>query len=1195
MAELHDAIEFGELLDQLFLDKDSLNSLIDALTRSLAQQIAEPELVSEIVSEAREESTRRAAIDLLTRHCRQHGDSVFEALVAATVALRPTHEKLLLFVRKRFPHLPRHAGGGKESIVCEDAVPSFEPAPVFEPDERLVIRFVGRADDVDRVLTTVRRQKTGQKSRPKPGTSLFWFHGFGGMGKSWLLRRLAYTMSRAGSRKARSDCGEVPSSGVLLVDWNPQDLRWGVRAAASEPVGLFRSIAIRATQVFGGEPFKQFWADLAIWEQHSGLWNELSCRFHMALNSLTKKPESTGVIGEAGPDRFAIRVTTPQGEQDALALKEVLQAMGFWPSDPKERTARLGRIERPSAERDEAYEKWAAGIAPAIPHRELLARPYSALAEVLRIGLDKASRIRPVFLLLDTCEFLDEWTDGWLRKLLVPLLAGSSPMVVAIGSRSRPDRYHVSGGRGGWLDELAGRIVPVPFDRDRHFTVSEVAELLRRSKVSMPGTDLDNLAEKLHVVTRGFPLSLGLLTGMYSDLLQEILALEDLGGPELNSSKAARRVAEEVAARFLSHVADREDRDDIIALTILPAVTDDPDSQWDLEYRFRPSWNHPPQRLESFRDDVLAALWGDLEWRRRLRTLEQRYALVGDGDLHPTVRYYFRSDWRLNPPDGLEAVVDRLAAALERIRPAEGVYDQNWVAWSAFRIGIDRWIRPKAVPDRLMRAAAIGEAHGLDISEIRRVAFEFSNIESWPWESSERIPSLPPRWEPVEEACFALLAGLRLSGKVGSFGRQSSKEEPLLVEAIQLFERALEPLWPTLPTHQQRRISAAYLECVTRVTLDTNHPDILQRAVGMAEKLPLPPGGLWWAMLLHNQGLYEASSASLSTIIEENTAEPYPVLVLSHNLAHHQDRPEDALAALDRGLDLTRQAPMLLKAKAELLGDLDRVDEGIQVLESFFETGNGRGHGAFSFQPVSRLHVALGKLYQRAGRLEEAEVELKKLLPWDEENDDAMMELAPVLAKLDKIQDCRTVSESVLKGKAEGTPEWAERANDLAWRLYLAGACLDMAEDIAGRALKVVPSDGNVLQTLMAIQGRAGRWEASEPHVRRYLREYPPDKLFGHFWRDDLLFLRDALKAQRGQWLANLIEEECPKPLDPRWEVVLLALANEEDPPELLREAVEDLTGQLQSDASAGKFPAIPDCTGTSTGDWHPRLSEERR
>jgi hypothetical protein len=134
--------------------------------------------------------------------------------------------------------------------------------------------------------------------------------------------------------------------------------------------------------------------------------------------------------------------------------------------------------------------------------------------------------------------------------------------------------------------------------------------------------------------------------------------------------------------------------------------------------------------------------------------------------------------------------------------------------------------------------------------------------------------------------------------------------------------------------------------------------------------------------------------------------------------------------------------------------------------------------------------------------------------------------------------------------------------------------CLEDAERLAYEAYQGSNEyELGILQTLVAVQARAGRWEAADKYVRRYLQQTSVQDIVGGKWRTEILFFRDSVAAKREQWVADRIVAEAPS--DDRWEVIRLALTEQSDIPEHLQTTVRIVSEQFRSDDPNPRFPTI--------------------
>jgi tetratricopeptide (TPR) repeat protein len=1061
--------------------------------------------------------------------------------------------------------------GGDPTLVTEDPT-GGTAIPEFLPDDRVVRVFVGRSQDVERVLATVRKQRIAQKSRPKPGTSLFWYYGFGGMGKSWLLRRLAYLSGKPVT-------GAQSRPAVLMLDWNPND-RWSALATkVSDPRSVFSAIAIRAVQVYGPDIFQPFWNAY----RHIDWASLRFVRFQMALRALASATtKSADPPVASGADTIPIKLDSDQAIRDGAILKGILREKKLWPDELKDLPGLSRYLEGNGPSQDEIFTAWAELIvSPEQVDRSLIVRPLSHLADVLRECLRKGAETRPLFLLLDTCEELDEWTEYWLRRLLAPLLASATPIVAVVGTRSRPDRYLRPGERGGWLEELPGRISHEPFDKGRYLQVSEIEKLLRLSKTSVKGVDRSTLAHHLHRVTRGIPYGLGLLMDSHnSDLLSEVAKWDEIAGEELNASKAAQRVNEELAIRYFLHVKNEKDKGDLFALALIPGIEEDFEDDREWYFRFRPlnrSANLAPAETVPLRDLVLASMWGS-GWATRLMELERSYGLVSDGDLHPIVRHVLRAGWRHKCEEEIQVIVRRLIDALDRLRPAEGTFDQYWIAWSMWRVGFESWLPPVRTEDSLKRVAVIGLAHGQDIAELERFQFllrkenqnrSLGTIESvWDWEETK----VSHYWTSFEGACLALVKGLAKA----EAGFASANVTDQLKGAEQLAP-AIELLWFTLPDFQKKHVTGVYFRAVSKVTMDGDHPEILQNAVNLSEKFPMRLDDAWWGHILHNQRRYDESASALRRVLETDPQNEDALRVLFHDLAHHLERYEEALVLLDRWLEISPLYPLnRLTERGAILRKLKRFEEGISGLITALDRSSDVLTSFESRKSHALCHTELGRLRLAAGCLEQAEVDFRKAIDLYDLAE-TYLALGDLLQRTGRLRESLELCEGVLRSQSQGSKEWCTTANRVAWQHYLLRSDLSKGEQMALHALQA-DNSLSTLQTLFAIQARAGKWEAADSHFRRYLREYPIDQLTSERWADHILFFRDVIPSGKGQWVSDRIATEIPAPRDLRWEIIRLAIIGDPVEVEELRRPVETVFVQLRSDERNPVFPALPQC-----------------
>ena len=167
-----------------------------------------------------------------------------------------------------------------------------------------------------------------------------------------------------------------------------------------------------------------------------------------------------------------------------------------------------------------------------------------------------------------------------------------------------------------------------------------------------------------------------------------------------------------------------------------------------------------------------------------------------------------------------------------------------------------------------------------------------------------------------------------------------------------------------------------------------------------------------------------------------------------------------------------------------------------------------------------------------------------------------------------RVSDCMN---TFLKKMDKGSEEFAGIANNLAWRWYCKKTQLEEAEGLATQSLEVEWSLAT-LQTLLAVQGRLGKWDLLDVNLRRFIRNSAGSRL-AEKWAEDIMFFRDAVGAGRGSWVAARIDSELPSPRSEEWEVLRLALSDKIGEEQQLRAAADVVRGQLQSSEDNPKFP----------------------
>jgi len=386
--------------------------------------------------------------------------------------------------------------------------PKRESKPVGLPPEAFSLpeinatavnaKFVGRGRILEDFRTSLRGiVARGRQADPNLASvaQLFWLHGFGGMGKSWFVRRAC--VEAAG--------GPEGSCRVGLVDWHPYAWHRPASTPPRDPPDMFDAIAYRLTKIYGAS-MQDYWQTrerlLPKWPAHRQ-WQE---KLDEALSFLE-------VHGNDWRDFFVDSITAhgPPAELRTRIEKTVasIEGLGIMTGAPDQVRFKLAqlRLSNPPHEVpvDGIFDRWAAHFN--IVDSEVV-RPTRILAESLEGCLRASCASAPLLLVLDTCEILSQHTykdllHQWLRFLLSPLINSQVPILIIAASRHRADSEVLS--RYAWRD----LIEPISFrsiDFDQAaFTRGDIRQLLEQQGVSPEKST--TLSENLYELTRGVPLA----------------------------------------------------------------------------------------------------------------------------------------------------------------------------------------------------------------------------------------------------------------------------------------------------------------------------------------------------------------------------------------------------------------------------------------------------------------------------------------------------------------------------------------------------------------------------------------------------------------------------------------------------------------------------------------------------------------
>jgi hypothetical protein len=342
-------------------------------------------------------------------------------------------------------------------------------------------------------------------------------------------------------------------------------------------------------------------------------------------------------------------------------------------------------------------------------------------------------------------------------------------------------------------------------------------------------------------LTLGVPLATATLLDEPGDGdigLTDLAWLDFGASSELNRELAREKVIEVVAKRFIQHLERRpDDFRDVAALALLLRAN----------------------------EEVLRNLWECPNPRLRLRELTDRYTLLSNGDLHPTVRTYLRQHWRIAPPSQLPGIAKALELAHSRTKGEGHDILEASPDWDLERLNLLSWMKGEDAYPEFARSLVVFSAFGEDVEDLRSLACEIkavgrrgkqihSMLESdtiW-YFSAASIPEPVLSWlerevlgsgNKHERACLDLVRGLHHN--------EAQRYEP----AVFSFQKGFEYFGNKLP--RIKYFAAAYFRAA--VGLKQNKSNAAQQVLRWCDEVGFDPEGEWnhdFYWVLHNSAEY---------------------------------------------------------------------------------------------------------------------------------------------------------------------------------------------------------------------------------------------------------------------------------------------------------------------------------------------------
>jgi len=977
-------------------------------------------------------------------------------------------------------------------------------------------RFVGREGllgDLREAVGGLAARQSGQMTEGPRDVRVAWYFGYGGMGKSYFLRR-ALVEVRDQLRGAK----------VGLVDWDDgaSEFRLPLTHPPLTASDLLQPIAYRLGQLYGAEALDPYWSVCQRVDAVQQERAELRQSFQEQLDRLRR------------------------GEDVGQALRAVLVGNALAASGP-ERPKTVEALQAPLL-REEIFIQWYHQGGGAVSDRDAALDPDGLRVTALQACIAELSSRTPLVLVLDTCEILQMAEqadlDGWLRKLVVPLCQGQLPFMLIVASRLQPDTGVRAGARDSWRERLeGGRLRATHFDEGQRFTAREISVAAAKlSHVSEPDPEL---VDKIHRLTLGVPLAVRILFDECAGDphgLERILHEEEAGNdderPDVDPEQV---VVAQMTGRFLLHLQGRPERQRdyhaIIALALLREI------------------DH----------EILARMWPDASVGSRLRELASRYGLVGRGDLHATVRRFLRQHWFSGDRNrDVEEVIAVLVKAVDGTPVPHQAGDLEYFRAMAQRLNARLWAKGAAAIGELASVLCLALAFDEHVDELLALAREIplpgrgnprevvSMLhhlpgEYWfaPWQdaalmrwlSAERTVA-QPAWTEEQKAALKMFEGLRLAeeGKhhiaaghlleslacfqhLSAIPRSSQLGETLFeiglkledhvddgALSIRVYDAAAAAGYDRASCANNKGKTLADVdrhaeaEAQFRLAVELNPRealysrnlalslDILDRSVEaeamFRRAIEVDPGSVesygLYAVMLSRRGRPAEAEAVLHQAVDSNAGSAAALCLLGHHLFERSDTDRAEQAYL-KALELDTRSAEAHNGFANVLA---AKGQPIQAEAEYL-----RAIALGANEPMFQRNLAL--VLEKVDRVAEAEAAYRTAISLRPGYASGAGSLAALLDRLGRVSD----ADAVVRRCAETSPPVPQALALLGNRLRQK-AQLAEAEGLFRKALALAPRDAAIHDGFAAVLDDRADADSAEAEYRKAIALNPGEALY---------------------------------------------------------------------------------------------------
>lgn len=1046
-----------------------------------------------------------------------------------------------------------------EPSAQEVEIPDIPPLPEIDQNALYNKQFIGREDllrDVKYSLRNIGNENKGGLYEEE--AKLIWIHGFGGMGKSWFLRKVSI---EAG--------GLSDKIKVALIDWYIPEWHEPAVPPFNDPKQLFDAIGFRLAQLYGAENLAKFWIARKQVQEYAEQYRELRTSLELSLDLLEVhgpnwRSEFTDIIRKMLSSTNSNE--NDNGFKQLRNLESTLMEQALWSEDKLVLQKIIREVKKYLSGHDlvednstESYRNILPAWIYASTRSEDIAlqRPYLFLARILQECIKDLCAETPLMIALDTCEVLPTAVDEWLRKIFIPLINDKTPILLLIGSRHKPDLHINPGLNRGWKVEVnSTRFRFMPFYEELRFDVNEITRAIETAGIVYYSDDLPYL---LHRVTLGVPLALGVILQLHADgdnVLDEIEQLKIDAIDELNVTRAVSKVIETISRRFLLHLEGRREKLQDYKNVIVLAL------------------------LQYYKIQTLTKFWGDTLYIPILKTLGRRYALLADGDLHPTVQEFLRRFWREQPNELIIETANSLLAVLHGLRPEATFEHKEFIDWKLEELNLFTWTKGEVTFDELVKSLVMFLIYGIEIDKLidiakacpvtrtvnakaREIFLKVEKGNYYSWASRFQLDTetllwiknnFAARWDLFENSCLELLIGINFS-----YTDEHERAVDLFIKCFSVFKEDLKKDIP-----RKDFIVQTFLSSIAK--LDQSKSGVAEKGLqvlrchGLIEIDTKWNHDYYW--LLHNSKRYQEAADYCRFIIYHDSDSTEAIAFLGHNLHKHLGKLDEAEVVYREALARFPDDPNLHRFMALLYQDKAEPENALVHFQKAYENVWSESNKDECLLDVCKVLIHLQRLEEAHERFNKVSFVKSTRFVFESSYQYSKREMRFGIETALRISS-KLIKNQIVTGKVEEARMMHTQLlniikhvdhmmddnhvlNSLAWQQYILGDLSD-AERNAIKSFNLDIANINTLQTLVAILIRRGKWDEARPKLTDWVRRIELEDV-REGWEDFRLMFVDISKQGYSEAFVEILRERND---DDIWSLLREGLSNGQIPDKL--------------------------------------------